>query len=329
MLSGVEKVAVLLMMVKAETAKKVVGSMDGEEISLISQTMARLGSIDSEKVEKIVIEFIHEINDSLSVVGNVKIAEKFLKDTVSEDKEKFEQIMNEVKGVNLSNIWERLGTFDEQLIANFLKSEYPQTTAIIIAKIPSARAAKILASFSQEYALEVMKRMLSLDEIKREALEKLEKMLQTEFSTESTRLYQKDNNKVLAEIFDNLDRKNEAKLMSTLEAYSNEAAKKVKKWMFTFDDLAKIDAYNMQTLIRTIDKSKLAIALRGASQKIQDAFVRCMSQRAAKLLLEEIDTVSSGVTGQEMEEARLGIINVAKDMIAKGFIKLEGQDASE
>src|SRR5690606_8084741 len=110
--------------------------------------------------------------------------------------------------------------------------------------------------------------------------------LRAEFISSLTKTQKYDSNEMMAEIFNNFDRTNEAKFMSMLETRSPEAAEKIKNLMFTFDDLIKVDAAGIQILLRGIDKSKLALALKGASEDVRKLFIGNMSQRAAKILVE-------------------------------------------
>lgn len=323
-ISGPEKVAILLMVIKNQVAKEIVNMLDEQEIIAISQVMSKLGNVPSNLTEKVITEFLYDFYESLSVVGNIKSVERFLKETLVEDRGRLEQILGTVTTSDSNDIWKRLEYIDEQLLVDFLRNEHPQTTAIILTRISSIFSAKIMSLLKKDYAFEVVKRMLSIERVKPKMLSEVEKVLQNEFPISTDKSYQRDNNKVIAEIFDNLDKNTESKFMTMLEEYSIDSAKKVKRWMFSFSDLARLDVYSMQALMKNIDKSKLSIALRGTSQEIISSFTRSMSQRAAKLLMEEMEIpTSAGV--RDIEIARLDIINVAKDMVAKGLIKLDEQ----
>ena len=319
-LTGPDKGAILLMTLGDDAARNIVGNLDDDEMHHISKVMMDLGSVESEVVEKVVLEFIHDINESLSVVGNSKSVERFLKRTV--DKEKLDLILRDVHTMAVHNIWERLTTVDEQSVANFLKNEYPQTTAVILSKLNPARAARILGLLSKEYAFEVIKRMLTIDTVNQDAVSRMESMLKQELTSEQSPINKKDNSRVLGDIFNYFDRANEEKFMALLEDYSVEFASKIRRYMFTFKDLASLDQYSMQSLIKNIDKSKLPLALKNAPEGVYEAFTQSMSQRAAKLLVEEMEGVGAART-KDIYDAQVNILNVAKDMISKGLIKVD------
>jgi flagellar motor switch protein FliG len=168
-----------------------------------------------------------------------------------------------------------------------------------------------------------------MDSVKKEVLEKIEKTLRTEFISTLTKTQKYDNNQVMAEIFNNFDRTTESKFMEMLEKYSVEAAEKIKSLMFTFDDMKKIDTVGIQAILKAIDKSRLALAMKGTTEEIRKKFIDNMSQRAAKILLEEIEGMGP-VRLKDVDEAQGEIINVAKDLINRGEIELsDGGEADQ
>ncbi len=319
MLSGAEKVAILLMALSTEVASQIVNSLDEEEIREVSHTMANLGTIESEIVERVILEFINDINSSLGFVGNAKNTERFLRKTL--EREKLDGVIKEVHNLSISNVWEKLSNLSDQVIADFLKSEYPQTAAVVISKLSSSQAAKVLSVLNKEYAFEVIKRMLAIEDVKREALDKLEKSLQGQLASGMNKVHY-NNNKVVAEIFNNFDPNSEKNFMSMLESYNQDAALGIRRFMFTFKDLASIDVNGIQALLKVADKSKLALALKEAPEDVQQAFLRGMSQRASKLLIEEVESIGS-VRAKDIQEAQVSILNITKDLIAKGVVKFD------
>jgi flagellar motor switch protein FliG len=139
----------------------------------------------------------------------------------------------------------------------------------------------------------------------------------------------RDSHETMAEIFNNFDRANEAKYMAILEQRSPEHAEKVKKLMFTFDDLIKLKSSDVGILMRSIDKSKLTLALKGASEQIRKMFIDNMSQRASKILIEDMEALGP-VRLKDVDEAQSMIIITLKEMIAREEIILPtGEDKDE
>ena len=138
----------------------------------------------------------------------------------------------------------------------------------------------------EDFTFEVMLRMLEMDNVKKEVLDNVEKALRAEFISTVSKTQKLDNDEMMAEIFNNFDRTSEAKFMGMLEDNSPEAAEKIKNLMFTFEDLIKTDAQGIQSLLRVAYKTKLTIALKGASEEVRDLFVKNMSARASKIMLD-------------------------------------------
>lgn len=317
----------LMMSVSQETATKLFSMLEDDEIKDISHTMANMGNVNSEFVDKLIMDYSTEITSASSFVGNIQNTERFLRKILGKDK--VEIILEEIRGPAGKNVWDKLSNVNEEVLANYVKNEYPQTAALILSKIPAIQAANVLKTLNKDFAFEIVKRMLIMDTVKKEVLEKVEKTLRTEFIGSLTNIQKYDTNQIMAEIFNNFDRATEAKYMEMLEDYDREAAEQIKKLMFTFEDVGKIDNAGIQAILKVADKSKLAIALKGASEDVRKKFIENMSQRAAKILQEEIDGMGP-VKMKDVEEAQNQIINIAKDLIAKGEIVVsQGGEADQ
>lgn len=315
-----------MMAINQDVATKVFSMLEDDEIKELSQVMSALGPVSAETIEKLIIDFSNEMNASLSFVGNIQNTERFLRKILGKDK--VDVILEDIRGPAGRNIWDKLGNVSEEVLANYLKNEYPQTAALVISKLPAPQAAKVLAIFSQEFAFEVIKRLLAMDSVKKEVLEKVERTLRTEFISSLTKTQKYDNNQVMAEIFNNFDRNNESKFMQLLEDYSKEAADRIKKLMFTFNDMLRIDNNGIQSILKVVDKSRLAVALKGSSQEVRTKFLDSMSQRAAKILLEEIEAMGP-VRLKEVDEAQSEVILIAKDLINRGEVELLDPDEAD
>ena len=129
----------------------------------------------------------------------------------------------------------------------------------------------------------------------------------------------RDAHEVMAEIFNNFDRQTETRFMTSLEEANREAAERIKALMFTFEDLGKLDAGGIQTLLRNVEKDKLAVALKGASDSLRDFFFQNMSSRAAKMLVDDMQAMGP-VRLHDVDDAQVTLVNLAKDLAGKGEI---------
>ncbi|MCS5596400.1 MAG: flagellar motor switch protein FliG [Pseudomonadota bacterium] len=316
-LTGGEKAAILLLSLGEDYSSRVFELMDDEEILEISQTMANLGKVNSAIVERLFVDFAEQMSSTNSLVGTLDSTERLLQRVMG--KEKVDRIMEEIRGPAGRTMWEKLGNVNEEILASFLQKEYPQTVAVVLSKIATEHAAAVLALLPEGFAMEVVNRMLRMEAVQKDVLDDVERTLRTEFMSNLARTQRRDSHEMMADIFNNLERVVETRFMEALEEQAPEAAEKIRSLMFTFEDLDKLDAGSVQTLIRAVDKDKLPTALKGATDTVKDLFFSNMSERAAKIMKEDMAAMGP-VRLKDVEESQQYIVNVAKDLESRGEI---------
>jgi flagellar motor switch protein FliG len=220
-------------------------------------------------------------------------------------------------------MWDKLGNVNEQLLATYLKSEYPQTVAVVLSKIRPDHAAKVLSALPEDFAVECLNRMLRMEAVQKDILDKVEVTLRQEFMTNLARTQKRDAHEQMAEIFNSFDRQTEGRFMTALEERNRDAAEKIKSLMFTFEDLARLDSSSMQTLLRQFEKDKLALAMKGASPTLRDLFFAAMSERAGKILKDDMEAMGP-VRLKDVDNAQTKLVQLAKELSDKGEILLAG-----
>ena len=325
-LSGAERTAVLMLALGEEHGSRVWQMMDEEEIKEISQIMSTLGTVSSNLVEKLLIDFVSQMSATGSLMGSYESTERLLGRFMQG--EKVPQIMEEIRGPAGRNMWEKLSNVQEEVLANYLKNEYPQTVAVVLSKIGPEHAARVLAILPGELALDVVNRMLRMEAVQKEVLERVEQTLRTEFMSNLSQTRRRDAHEVMAEIFNNFDRQTETRFITSLEEDNRESAERIKALMFTFDDLIKLDSGSAQTLMRNVDKDKLGIALKSANEEVRGFFLGNMSSRAGKMLLDDMAAMGP-VRLRDVDEAQALLVNLAKDLAAKGEITLTKNRADD
>ncbi len=327
-LTGTEKTAIFLLALGDEHTAKLFQHMNEEEILEVSTTMASLGKVNSSVVERLFMDFAEQMTSTNSLIGSFDSTERLL-NKAGMSKEKINSIMEEIRGPAGRTMWEKLGNVNEDVLANFLQKEYPQTVAVVLSKISTEHAARVLALLPDGFALEVIHRMLRMEAIQKDVLDDVEKTLRTEFMANLAKTTRRDSHELMAEIFNSLDRGIEAKIMESLEQTAPDAAERIRSLMFTFEDLSKVDPTSIQTIIRAVDKDKLPLALKGATDTLKDLFFSNMSERAAKIMKEDMASMGP-VRLKEVEESQQYIVNVAKDLEARGEIVLsKGNNAED
>jgi flagellar motor switch protein FliG len=325
-LNGPERAAILMLALDEERATKVFSQLHEDEIREISQSMAALGTVKADVVEAIFKEFTSMIATTGSVLGNLDNTERLLRKIMSADK--VDMILEEIRGPAGRTMWDKLSNVNEETLANYLKNEYPQTVAVVISKIKPDSAAKVLGLLPEALAMEVVSRMLRMEVVQKDILIDVEKTLRTEFMSNLARTNRRDAHEVMAEIFNNFDRSNEQRFMGGLEQRNRDAAERIKALMFTFEDLTRLDAAGIQTLLRGVDKTKLAIALKGASEDIKTLFFGNMSTRAAKMMKEDMQALGP-VKLRDVDENQMYVVNLAKDLAAKGELVISDAKGAE
>lgn len=325
-ITGPEKAGILLMSLGEDQAGKVFSLLDDEEIKEVSQVMAGLGTVSSNIVERLFVEFAEQVSSTGSLVGSMDSTERLLTKVLGSDR--VTDIMEEIRGPAGRTMWDKLANVNEQVLANYLKNEYPQTVAVILGKIGQAHAGKVLSILPENFAMEVVMRMLRMEAVNKDIEKDVERVLRTEFMSNLARTNRRDSHEMMAEIFNHLDRATESRFLSALEERNKDSAEKIRNLMFTFEDLSNIDPSGVQTLLRAVDKDKLTIALKGASEELKDLFFSNMSERAAKLLREDMQSLGP-IRLKDVEEAQTAMVTAAKDLADRGELVIGGSGGDD
>ncbi len=318
-LSGSDKAAIMMLALGEEHSAPLWSRLDEEEIKDISQAMSNLGTVSSEVMEALFVEFAGSISSTGNLIGTYEATERLLLKALPSDK--VDGIMEEIRGPAGRTMWDKLANVNEAVLANYLKNEYPQTVAVVMSKINPDHAAKVLSTLPEDFSLEVVNRMLQMESVQKEVLDKIEDTLRSEFMSNLAKTNKRDSHEMMAEIFNNFDRNTEGRFIAALEERNRDSAEKIKALMFTFEDLLKLDPAGVQTLLRNVDKDRLGICMKGASEAVRDLFFSNMSERAAKILREDMEALGP-VRLKDVDEAQMEIVNVAKDLADKGEIML-------
>ena len=325
-LSGAEKAAIVLLSLGEEHGSQVWRMFDDEEVKEVSQVMANLGTVSAAVVEKLLVDFVSQMSSTGTLLGTFESTERLL--TRFLPGERVNAVMEEIRGPAGRTMWDKLGNVNETVLANYLKNEYPQTVAVVLSRIKSEHAARVLGALPEDFALEVVQRMLRMESVQKEILDKVEQTLRVEFMSNLARTQKRDSHEMMAEIFNNFDRQTESRFITSLEERNRESAERIKALMFTFEDLGKLDPGSIQTLLRAIEKDKMGLALKGSSDTVRDVFFSNMSERAGKILKEDMEAMGP-VRLKDVDEAQMAMVNVAKDLAAKGEIMLAGNKSDD
>ena len=318
-LSGAQKAAILMLALGEAQCARLFALMHEDEIKDVSAAMSQLGAVRAELVERLCGDFADNMGAAGNLVGSFESTERLLQKSLP--RERATQIMEEIRGPAGRTMWDKLGNVNEAVLANYLKNEYPQTVAVVLSKVKSEHAARVLTLLPESFAMEVVMRMLRMESVQKDVLDGVERTLRAEFMSNLARSARRDAHELMADIFNNLDRQSESRFIAALEERNREAAERIKALMFTFDDLQRLGQPAMQTLLREVEKDKLPVALKGASEKMRELFFASLSERAGKMLREEIEALGP-VKLRQVDEAQAAIVLQAKDLAAQGRIEI-------
>jgi flagellar motor switch protein FliG len=324
-LSGAERAAIVLLALPQEQTVKVMELLSEAEIREISKAMARLGRVDLPVLEGISSEFLQSAANSGLVVGSEQSTERLLKAALSGREGLIKSIMEDIRSPGGDTSWERISAIDATVLADYLSKEHPQTIAVVLSRVGPEHSARVLSLLPDAVASDVMLRILQLGPVSSDILEDVERSLRNELVALANRGQGADPHALMADLVSRVDSDNEARLLGALEATAPETAARVRRLMFTFDDLVKLGKSALQSLLQECDKSRLAVALKPLEEAVQQVFLSNMSERQAKLFREELETIGSPRKA-DSEAAQRELVALAKTLAASGRLSLQPEE---
>lgn len=317
--SGLQRAAMLMLALGQEHGASIWEQFSTDEIKELSSAIAQLGRVPANVVEHLLIQFSGEVSSMASLHGSYETTERLLRGVLPNEKVK--DIMEDIRGPSGRTMWDKLSNVNESVLAAYLKNEYPQTVAVILSKLSSDHAARVLSELPQEFSTDVIMRMLRMDTVQKEVIQEVEQTLRTEFMSNLSRSQRRDPHESMAEIFNALDRSSEEAMLAALDERAPEAAERIRALMFTFDDLANLLPAAISAIVRSADKREMALALKGAPDPMKQLFFSTMTERAAKLMKEEMASMGP-VRARDCEDAQTAMVRLAKSLADRGEIML-------
>lgn len=317
--SGPQRAAALMLALGKDHGAPIWELLSIDEVRELSSTIAQLGRVPSAVVEHLLVQFSGEVSSMASLHGSFETTERLLDGILPEDRVK--EIMEDIRGPSGRTMWDKLSNVSETVLATYLKNEYPQTVAVILSKLKPDHGARVLAELPRELSVDVIMRMLRMDVVQKDVLVEVEQTLKSEFMTNLSRSQRRDPHETMAEVFNALDRATEEAMLTALDERAPEAAERIRALMFTFEDLGNLMPAAIATIVRNADKREMAMALKGAPTEIRTLFFNGMTERAAKLMREDMAGMGP-VRARECEEAQSALVRLAKSLADRGEIVL-------
>jgi flagellar motor switch protein FliG len=320
-LKGFEKAAILVNYLGAEAAKKLLKHMEDGDIRKLLTVMSKMRIVPIEITKKVLEEFYEVLSESEDYIFSDKTTSKdTVVDAVGEERARGILGHLNVNNSNGARTLESLEMVDAKSLANFLINEHPQTVSVILAHLEPEKKGEVLKRLPEALQAEVVLRMANLDHVAPELIAEVDRVLKEELSNLGT-VEQAALGGVqpVAEMLNVMDKNTEKSIMSRIEEKDPILAEEIRKLMFVFDDITKIDEKGIQTLLKEVPNDKLLLALKTASEEIKQKIFRNISQRAAALLKDDLTNMGPSRLS-DVEGAQQEIVNVARRLESEGKI---------
>ena len=317
--TGPQRAAALMLAMGKEKFAPIWDQLSVDEIKEVSVGIASLGRVPTTIVEHFLARFSGELGGGSGLYGSLEAAENWLGDFFSEDE--LGDIMSDIRGPSGKTVWDKLSNVSDTVLASYLKNENPQTVALILHNLEPSHSARVIQTLPREIVADIIYRMLNIDTVQSDVLRRVEETLRQEFMNNLARTQRRNSHEALAEMFNSLDVKTGEFMLGDLEKLSEDDAEKIRALMFTFTDLLGLLPEAIQAIIRTAEKRDLALALKPVDDEVKQKFFSAMTERAAKLMREEMQAMGP-VRARDCEEAQANLVRVAKTLADRGEIIL-------
>jgi flagellar motor switch protein FliG len=316
LLSGQDKSAILLSSLGVDTTQLIFEHMRDNDVKRMINAMSSVNRAPIWMIKRVLEEFYTQLNEENDLLFSDNRGRDFIVNALGEDRAK--QLLGQIVDVGTSNTLESLELVDTRTLANFLINEHPQTIALIVAHLNPERKVDVLRRLPEGLQAEVVLRVANLDYVSPELIAQLDDVLKTELST----LGSIDTNQLggvepIADMLNLMDKNSEKNIMSRVEEKDPELAEEIRKLMFVFEDLVYVDDRGIQSLLKEVDNAKLVIALKTAPDEIRAKLFKNMSNRAATLLMEDLDALGPTKLS-DVEKAQAEIVQKCKDLESQG-----------
>ena len=312
-MDGVEKAATLLIALGPEKSAQIFKHLKEEEIEQLTLEIANTSSVSPQTKEMVLNEF-YEIclAQQYIAAGGIGYAKELLEKALGEEKAK--NVIGKLTASLQVRPFEFIRKTDPSQLLNFIQDEHPQTIALILSYLPPSQSSLVISSLPPEKQADVAKRIAQMDRTSPDVIKQVEKVLERKLSS----LVNQDYTIVggvdaIVSILNSVDRGTEKHIMETLEVEEPELADEIRKKMFVFEDILSLDDRAIQRVLRDVDNSDLALALKGATEEVQNIILNNLSSRLAVMIKEDMEFMGP-VRMKDVEEAQQKIVNIIRKL---------------
>jgi flagellar motor switch protein FliG len=330
-LTGPQKAAIFLYSLGEDVASSIIKQLDEEEIKKIGGSISKLSTLSPKAIESILTEFQEASSSQLPIQIGHEGGSQFIKSIVSKaiDGEKAKSLIEEIQEEGKWNLFQKIRRLDPKTVSNFIRTEHPQTIAIILTHLDTNQTSAILEELPPALQTEVICRIAELEDIPPGIVEEIDQVLQQEIATIKGFEGQKRGGvRLAAEILNQMEGAAEGNILREIEEQKQGLAEEIRKLMFIFEDLLQVDDRSIMAILKEINNETLTMALKTASEELREKVFKNMSERAAQMLKEDLEVMGPARL-KDVEAAQQAILKVAKKLESEGKIVLASKGKEE
>jgi flagellar motor switch protein FliG len=323
-ISGIKKAAILLLTVPEDTAAEILKRLDRNSVEEVTREIASLGQIPADACTQVVEEFYNlALAQSYMEQGGLLLAKTLLEKSLP--KEESARILEQIEQTVNATPFAFLQKAESENLLTFIQEEHPQTIALILSHLPPDKAGEILGGLPQDKQLEVVMRIARMEQTNPEVIREVEKGLEGRLSAIVSQTFEKAGGvEAVAEILNLADRATEKAILEQLETSNPEMVEQIRRLMFVFEDINLVDDKGIQMVLKEVDNSDLALALKTASEELKEKIFRNMSERASSMIREEMEYMGP-VKLSDVEGSQQKIVDIVRRLDDAGEIVIMGR----
>jgi len=326
-MAELRKAAVLLTSLPEEEAAKLMGKLSPKQVELVSIEIAKLHSVTGDEQEHVIVEFADSNpNMSGASAGGLDLAKQLVERALGKNATStLENVRQQIEAVPFGF----LQKVDSQQLLTFIMDEHPQTIALILTHLSPSKAAEVIAGLPSDRQLAVVRRIAHMNQTNPDIIKDVESGLERRMASLMSQQFEAAGGvDSVAEILNVTDRATERNLLENLAQEDPDLVEEIRRLMFVFEDITKFDSKQIQTLLKNVDNSQWAMALKTASEDLKTKILGNMSTRAAEMLREEMDYLGP-VKRSAVEQMQQQVVDVVRRLEDSGEIQISNDEEAE
>ncbi|MBT3716434.1 MAG: flagellar motor switch protein FliG [Deltaproteobacteria bacterium] len=324
-MTGPKKAAILLLALGEDAAADVMKNLEEAEIQQVGYYMTRFSDVSSEELDIVLEEFYRNsvmADDGVNISSSPDFVKNALTKALGADRAK--ELSDNLRAGEEEAGLEALRYAEPIMIANYIRTEHPQTIALILSYLKNAeQSSAVLREMPESLQADILYRMAVIESIPPGVISEMNEVLTEEMKTAGSMATSVGGVEPVAEILNSVDKATETRILSSIEETNPELAEQIRELMFTFEDMALIDAKQMQLVMKDVDQADMVLALKTASDAVKELIFGSMSSRAAEMVREDLENLGPAKLS-DVEAAQQKIIKVVKKLEEAGTISIAG-----